>query len=790
MDKRVYMIGCTHLDPSWVWSWQEGSAEAKATIRSALDRMKEYPEFKFICSSACVYKWIEEFDSEMFAEIKERVQAGQFIIVGGQHVEPDCNLPSGENFARQALYSQRYFKEKLGKMAEVGCCVDSFGHNAMMPQILKKSGLNSYLYMRPMSHEQELEDNIFTWEAPDGSQITAFRIFLQYVKNFQDVNDLAERLKLADDFYKGEDYMLMYGVGNHGGGPTIQNIEVIKEYNRNQDKDRELLFSEPAEFFAEYEKTHELPIYKGELQHHASGCYSAVSEVKTLLRRAETGLIATENLSVLAKQVLGKDYDTKTIQKGWENINFLAFHDIIGGCCIKSAYDDSLYMGYEAVSIAEKMKNNAVQTLSWKIDTTNKEFGVPVVVFNPLCIEVEETIEINKNVSMIRDMEGNAVPFINAVSEAQAVWDRNNAHFRAKIPALGYSVYYYTKADEEKTVENPKRTNGLENEYLQVQFNAQGEICSLIEKATGKEILSAKERVVVIDESEHDTWSHKLNFFDKVIGEFEVVKAEKLEENTIREVMKVTAKYGESTLIRYYILNADEDFLRIKTKLDWHEKHKMLKFVYPVKCDNPTSIYEIPFGSFERPCNGEEEPALMWAMVGNEKNGLAVLNAGKYSYSVKDNEIALTVVRSPIYCDHGAVRSEESNYTDQGEQEFTYALYPADINKKAKIFRRALVLNVPPTIVLENHHNGTLPLTFSGISVGEENILVSALKKTEDGKAYVLRAYECERCETDTVIDIYGLGKQTVHFKPYEVKTFYIEQGNEWEERLFTEYKE
>ena len=447
-------------------------------------------------------------------------------------------------------------------------------------------------------------------------------------------------------------------------------------------------------------------------------------------------------------------------------------------------------MGSAAVSIAEKNKNNAVQTLSWKIDTTKKDFGVPVVVFNPLCFDVEQTIEINKNVSMIRDFEGNEVSFINAVSEAQAVWDRHNAHFRAKIPALGYSVYYYTQAEKEKAAENPKRINALENEYLQVYFNSQGEICSLIEKETGKEILSAKERAVVIDESEHDTWSHKLNVFDKVIGEFETVKAEKLEENQIREMIKVTAKYGESTLIRYYTLNAGEDFLRVKTKLDWREKHKMLKFVYPVKCENPTSIYEIPFGSFERPCNGEEEPALMWAMVGTERSGLAVLNDCKYSYSVKENEIALTAVRSPIYCDHGAVRSEESNYTDQGEQEFTYALYPATTKEKTKIFRRALVLNTPPTIVLENHHNGTLPLTFSGIFVSEENILVSALKKSEDGNAYVLRVYECEGKETDSAIDIYGLGKQTVHFKPYEVKTFYIEQGNEWEERLFTEYKE
>ena len=792
MSKKVYVIGCTHLDPSWVWSWQEGSAEAKATVRSALDRMNEFADFKFVCSSACVYQWIEEFDPTMFEEIKLRVKEGRFIIVGGWKVEPDCNLPCGENFARQSLYSQRYFKEKFGKTATVGWNVDTFGHNAMMPQILRKSGMDSYVYMRPMPREQELAENIYDWESPDGSRVATFRIHLQYVKNFVDLNEVIDRMKLCDEFYKNEDYMLMYGVGNHGGGPTIHNIELMREYNGLADKDRDLIFADPADFFADYKRTHDLPVYKGELQHHASGCYSAVSEVKRLLRRGETSLTAAENFSVLALSLLGKDYDTEKLKAGWENMNFFAFHDILDGCCIKSAYDDCLYMGYETVAIAEKQKNNALQTLSWNIDTTDKRFGVPVVLFNPLAFDVEQTVEINKNASSIRDKDGNVVPFINAVSQAQAVWDRNNAVFRAKIPALGYAVYYYIEPYERdrKTEENPTRVNELENGYIRVKFNALGEMVSLVEKSTGKEILSGAERTMVIDESEHDTWSHAKNFFDKEMGAFTLTKMEKLEENPVREVIKVTATYGKSTLARYYILNAGEDFVRVRVKLDWREKHKMLKFVYPVACQTPTSVYEIPFGSFERPCNGEEEPALTWAMVGDENNGLAILNDCKYSYSAKENAFALTAVRSPIYCDHGAKRSEESYYTDQGEQEFFYALYPATTGDKAKIFRRALQLNNPCSLVLENHHNGSLPLSYSGMSVEKENILISALKKSEDGRGFVLRAYECAGEETATKIDVKGIGNATVVFKPYEVKTFYITPDNQWTETLFMEYNE
>ena len=153
-EKKLYMIGNAHLDPVWLWQWQEGFQEVKATFRSALDRMKEYPEFIFSSSSAAYYEWVEQNDPKMFAEIKQRVNEGRWQIVGGWWVQPDCNIPSGESFARQGLYGQRYFKEKLGVTATVGYCVDSFGHNGMLPQILSKSGMNAYVFLRPSPHER------------------------------------------------------------------------------------------------------------------------------------------------------------------------------------------------------------------------------------------------------------------------------------------------------------------------------------------------------------------------------------------------------------------------------------------------------------------------------------------------------------------------------------------------------------------------------------------------------------------------------------------------------------
>ena len=162
------MIGNAHLDPVWLWRWQEGFQAAKATFRSALDRMSESDDFLFTSSSAAIYEWVERNDPRMFAEIKARVAEGRWQIVGGSWIQPDCNIPCGESFARQGLYGQRYFKQKLGVTATVGYNVDSFGHHGMMPQVLKQSGMDFYIFMRPGPHEKGLPGRLFWWESDDG----------------------------------------------------------------------------------------------------------------------------------------------------------------------------------------------------------------------------------------------------------------------------------------------------------------------------------------------------------------------------------------------------------------------------------------------------------------------------------------------------------------------------------------------------------------------------------------------------------------------------------------------
>ena len=177
MDKTIHLIGNAHLDPIWLWRWQEGCGEVLQTFRSALDRLNEYHDFVFTCSSAQYYKWVEDIDPDMFEEIRQRVREGRWVPVNGWWIQPDCNMPSGESFARQALYSQLYYYEKFGRICRTGYNVDSFGHNGMMPQFIKKGGMTAYVMMRPDIRENpNAPENLFWWDSADGSRVLTYRI--------------------------------------------------------------------------------------------------------------------------------------------------------------------------------------------------------------------------------------------------------------------------------------------------------------------------------------------------------------------------------------------------------------------------------------------------------------------------------------------------------------------------------------------------------------------------------------------------------------------------------------
>ena len=326
---RFHMIGNGHIDPVWLWPWQEGMSVVHSTFRSALERMKETPDFAFTASSAQFYEWVSEIDPKMLAEIRQRVEEGRWAVAGGWWVEPDVNIPSGEALARHGLYSQQVFRKLFGRTVRIGFNPDSFGHPGTLPQILKLQGIDAYVFMRPQSHEKKLPADLFWWEGPDGTRLLTYRIPFSY----NDVGPVDGRLRRMISELREPTTTLMafYGVGDHGGGPARLSIQSIRDLQK-QPGAPAILFSTPQRYFDEVRKISglNLPAVRDDLQHHAVGYYTAMSEIKKNNRMAEMLLVTGEKLAALAAIVAGLDYPQAEITAAWKKLLFQQFHDIIG----------------------------------------------------------------------------------------------------------------------------------------------------------------------------------------------------------------------------------------------------------------------------------------------------------------------------------------------------------------------------------------------------------------------------------------------------------------------------
>jgi alpha-mannosidase len=849
MKVKVHLVGNAHLDPVWLWRWQDGLAEIKATFRSALDRMEEFPEFIFTSACAAYYEWIEENSPEMFEEIKQRVKEGRWVITGGWWIQPDCNIPSGESFARHSLYSQRYFESKFGIIAKVGYNVDSFGHSGMLPQILKKSGMDYYVFMRPGDHEKELPGNLFWWESMDGSRVMTYKIPYGYNTGWRHKDGVEIKLNKFQDLYRelkeldepGEkaehgannqcpELMLFYGVGNHGGGPTISNLNNIRDLQKKLGKDK-FVHSSPNQYFEEVSKLKiELPIVKDDLQHHASGCYSAHSQTKKNNRIAEHRLITAEKFMTVSHILTGLPYDGTKIKNAWKNVLFNQFHDIMGGCSIKEAYEDALEFYGESLKIGSVILNSSLQKMSWAIDTSkgidrvslNKEMdgkswesddrGVPVVIFNPLSWDVQIPVQVNRNVKGVTDEFGNALEIQTVrASQTNGVHDLWDTLFIGNIPSMGYRVYWIYKNESFIIEENEAQPTNedfsdspidcletaelvAENKWVKLEIDKHtGFIKQLFDKQNNVSVFDGYGAVpIVIDEYEADTWAHGIFSFRNEIGRFSDAEVKKIENGPLRTVIRAVSKYNNSVLQQDYIIYKYKKDIEVKAKLNWQEKHKMLKISFPVNITDPVATYEIPYGYIERPVNGEEEPGQQWVDIfgtldehnikdspGNiEKSyGLALLNDSKYSFDVKNNDLRMTIVRSPIFADHYGKRDEFREFMDQGINEFKYVLVPHKNNwQQSGIVQKAFELNTEFPKIIETYHKGHLSQTYSGIKISKGNIIAVTLKKGEDNDSYILRCYEIAGIGTEEVnIDIPLLNRQwKTAFSACEIKTFSI----------------
>jgi len=800
---RIHMIGHAHIDPVWLWPWTEGVAIVYSTFRSALDRMRETPDFTFTASSAQFYQWIADNDPMMLEEIRKRVDEGRWNIVGGWWVEPDVNIPSGEAMVRQGLYGQLTFQRLLGRRAVTATNPDSFGHAWTLPQIIKGQGMDNYIFMRPGINEKSLPADLFWWEGPDGTRVLTYRIPVSY----NDSGDVRKRIIDVMGQFKNQtlrNLLVYYGAGDHGGGATRENIRSIGEL-KNEKAGPVVLYSTTDRYFREIleMKKSDIPVVPDDLQHHARGCYTAESGIKKGNRHSETALTTAEKITSIGCLAWDSPYPREDFTKAWKRILFLQFHDSLAGTSLPE-HSQHAAEGYGyALDIAHQATYMSLQKLESRIPSEDPSSQY-LLVFNPHAWEVPGNVEYDfawnvKNPLRVEDDKGNPLQH-QWIPGSTETGNRTRLLVKLNLQPFGYCQIRLLPG-ETAPVKGPVtcEPRKLENEFLRITFSDNG-TPGIYDKTNRKEVFTggaAGCRALVIDDPS-DTWSHDIKTFADVIGVFGNATFNILEKGPLRAALRVTTTYGNSSLTIDWMLYSGSGQIEARVLLDWHEHLRMLKFSFPVDIDSPVAVYEIPYGNIERETNGNEEPGQRWVDVSGKSGsgiyGLTVINDAKYGYSVPGNDLRISVARSAVYAHHKPKvldMQAEHIWMDQGLQNFRMLLVPhADTWRRNDIVRTAEEFVAPPLFVYQGIHTGVLPKSGSFLSVDAENIIIPSIKLAEDGEDLIFRCVETWGMKSEAVIDLrFGSKKWKGSFRPYEIKTLRMDKktGNIREVNLLEE---
>ena len=776
---RVRAVGNSHIDMAWLWPWTETVEVVRNTFRSALDMMHEYPGFTFSASSARAYEWMEEKYPNMFDEIKQRVKEGRWEIVGGMWVEPDLNMPGGESLTRQILIGKQYFRNKFGVDVKIGWNPDSFGYNWQLPQIYKKCGIDYFVTQKLLwAHEfTTFPYKLFWWQSPDGTKL------LTYFPH--DYGSVMEPVSMAEDvgtwlpsIYQQNLHdpvmMYLYGVGDHGGGPTRTMLDQAETLMSPNFVFPKVEFSTAAAFFSDIEKQNDLkiPTWDSELyfQYHR-GVFTTQAETKRRIRHTEETLLDAEKFASLAS-LYGVSYPHEQFTGAWKGLLFEQFHDIMPGSGIAVNYLDAARDLAGVDRVGSEITRRSQEEITARIDTHQP--GVPLIVFNSLSWSRIESVEAETqlptaaaNIEVV-DSEGKVVPSQILSNDKQT--HRVHLLFEATAPSFGYATYYARAAKTPTQVLPVLKASSeeLENESLRVRIDSKtGCIVSLVDKHSGLETLAPAEtdtggpkqlacgnllQAFVDKPKEYDAWNIDADFEKQLWNIDQADEVKLVESGPLRAVVRVRHHFQNSSFIQDITLYRDAQRVDVNTQVEWYEKHILLKVAFPVSVHSNIATYEIPFGSIERPTtrNTPEEraqfevPAQHWADLSDGKHGLSVLNDSKYGYDAKGNVLRLSLLRSPVWPDPHA---------DEGHHEFTYSLYPhVGTWKDAETVRRGYELNYKLGVLSAQNHSGDLSAVHSFIGVNASNVVLTAVKASEEGNEVVLRFYEWAGKEANTKI--------------------------------------
>ncbi|MBR4338925.1 MAG: discoidin domain-containing protein [Bacteroidaceae bacterium] len=761
--RTAYMVADAHLDTQWNWDIQTTIREyIPKTIRQNLHLLRNYPDYIFNFEGAIKYSWMKEYYPTEYEEVKKYIAQGRWHLTGASWDANETVIVSPESWLRNTLLGQTFYRNEYGQESTDIFLPDCFGFAYTLPTLAAHCGLIGFSSQKlgwrtNRFFEGQLARYPFSvglWQGIDGSRIMMAHGY-SYGQTYPD-SDLSENTRLLREMNEstvpvGYRY---YGTGDTGGSPTIESVRaVMKGMKGNgpvtiKSATSDQLYKDYLPFSAHPE----LPVFDGELYMdvHGTGCYTSQAAMKFYNRQNEHLADAAERASVVSEWLGTAAYPSERITDAWHRVILHQFHDDLPGTSIPRAYEFSWNDELIALSQYASVLTHAVSGVASQLNTDVS--GIPVVLHNTEAFAQKAIADMvmpdGAAAYTVTGPDGKRA-LSQVVTDSQG---KKHLLVDANVPGVGFAVYGVKPASAGKAfVERDVRE--VENSVYSLRFDANGDISSLIDKRTGRELVRQGEAIglVIFDDCRSEAWpaweilKHTVDKAPLKITDGVSVRL--VEDGAIRTTVRVTKQYGKSTFNQYIHLYKGTQAERIdfQCEVDWHSTHSLLKANFPLAISNPDATYDLGLGSVKRGNNRDNQYEVYsheWTDLTDSSGayGVTIYNNCKYGWDKpNDNTIRLSLLWAPQ--PGGGYRYQENQ--DMGWHTFTYCLegHSGDVNKADAVAHSTMV-NSPLRAFTAPKHKGTLGRSFGFASSDNANITVRALKKAEMGNEYVVRVYE------------------------------------------------
>jgi Alpha-mannosidase len=781
-QNTIHLLGNAHIDIAWLWAIAETKQVLERTFNSVLQLQSQYPELIFNQSSAVTYQWIEQEYPDLFHRISDAVTGKRWEITGGMWVEPDCNIPSGESLIRQILYGKQYFQEKFGTDIKIAWLPDSFGFNWQLPQILVKSGFDFFVTQKlSWNDTHKFPYNMFYWQGLDGTKV--FTYFTNLIGEGIDPVAIAKYLVTQN-----HDALWLFGVGDHGGGPTADMLNIARKW-RESPLCPAIKHTSMYDFLKQLSETidsDDLPIWQDELylEFHR-GTYTSKADHKLKHRQAENKLLNLEKLCTVFCLFAQVPYPKAQIDSAWRKLLVNQFHDIVTGSSIPEVFQDADVYWQEIEATYQGIILSLTQPVEHQFTVWNLNNWTRYEIIALPIDSATTGVEVFVNQQIVPyQIIGNRLYLPASVPAFSAV----QVHWRSL--GSGLSINHKLPQISCQQLEDILL---LENQFIIVSICKQtGNILRIIDKRYDHQLLSSPIHWKFYqDRGQYwDAWNIDPQYENYQLPSARLISLEVQSVGSV--IVQVTASYQfQSSHIKQEIeIDCFNPWITVRNLVDWQESHILAKVVFPVSFTTNYATYEIPMGVIQRCVQDQakwEVPAQYWADISSNNIGLAVINDCKYGYSAKPDMLCLTALRSPEWpCPH----------SDRGIHKFNYLLAPHNGSwQDAQIVHLAHNFNSP--LLVLNSISCSEKFTQSILNISSTNVILSCWKQSYNQQDWIMRLYEAygrETCTNITLaetlklesvvlcdlienfvqnITVNHLGNCfSTHFQPYEIKTF------------------